>query len=534
MPVSASLISLRGVTLTTPDGRPLLENLDLSFGPERVGIAGRNGIGKSTLLRVIAGAAAPGAGTVERTGRAAMLRQTVQFLPDTTLADFLDVRAGLARLARLAAGTGSLDDAAEAEWDLEARIEAALATVGLSGMEPARPAASLSGGQQTRAALAALILAEPDVMLLDEPTNNLDPEGRDAVLRLLSGWRRGAIVVSHDRALLRATDRIVELSSLGARSYGGNYDLYVAQKAEESAAAARALDAAKREAGSIARRIEATRERQARRMARGERVRARGGQPKLFLDAERDRSERTLGANSRLAERQIATADAAVTAAEAAVERLATMALRLPSTQLPAGRSVLAFRGVSYAHPGAPPVFRDVDFTVTGPERVALTGPNGTGKSTLLRLAHGDLSPDAGSVERPVRSVILDQTVTILDPALSLLDNFRRHDPEATVNDAHAALARFLFRNTDALRLAGTLSGGEMLRAGLACTLGGSHPPQLLMLDEPTNHLDLDSIGAIEAALRDFDGALIVASHDADFLDAVGFDRRISFPLVPA
>ncbi len=128
-------------------------------------------------------------------------------------------------------------------------------------------------------------------------------------------------------------------------------------------------------------------------------------------------------------------------------------------------------------------------------------------------------------------SIVLDQSVAILDPAETILDNFRRLDPAATPNQAHAALARFLFRNVDALKPVGALSGGEMLRAGLACTLGASHPPQLLMLDEPTNHLDLDSIAAIEAALADFDGALLVASHDEDFLAAIGITRRLTFPL---
>jgi ATPase subunit of ABC transporter with duplicated ATPase domains len=134
-------------------------------------------------------------------------------------------------------------------------------------------------------------------------------------------------------------------------------------------------------------------------------------------------------------------------------------------------------------------------------------------------------------VLRPVASVVLDQSVAILDASATILGNFRRLDPAATPNQAHAALARFKFRNTDALKPVGALSGGEMLRAGLACTLGCSHPPTLLMLDEPTNHLDLESIAAIEAALAEFDGALLVASHDEDLLAAIGIERRLVFPL---
>ena len=528
------LVALHAVTLATPDGRPLFENLELAFGADRTGLIGRNGVGKSTLLRVIAGEAAPHAGTVERSGRVAMLRQSVQTVVGDTLADLLGIRAALARLHRLEAGRGSVADAAEADWTLESRLEGALAEVGLAGIEVERPLTALSGGQRTRAALAALIIAEPDLILLDEPTNNLDADGRDDFARALAGWTRGAVVVSHDRALLRRMDRIVELSSLGAQVYGGGYDLYAARKEEERAAAGHNLDVARRDAVAAERRIQAARERKAQRDARGAQGRAKGDQPKILLDAQKERSQRTSGGASALADRQRAAATEALGQAEAAVERIRQLSVRLPSTGLPAGRTVLAFASVGYAHPGAEAIFARVDFTMTGPERVALVGPNGTGKSTFLKLASGAAAPTSGTVSRPVRSVGLDQGVAMLDPQATILDNFRRLDPTATPNRARAVLARFLFRNSDALKPVGALSGGEMLRAGLACTLGASHPPQLLMLDEPTNHLDLDSIAAIEAALADFDGALLVASHDEAFLAAIGIDRRFAFPLARA
>ncbi len=535
MPSHASpVVALHAVTLATADGQPLLENLDIAFGSDRAGLVGRNGIGKSTLLRVIAGETKPHTGSVERSGHVAVLRQTVQVDVDATVADQFGIRRALVRLRRLAAGRGSLEDATEADWTLEARLATSLAEVGLAGIDPDRPLATLSGGERTRVALAALLLDEPDLILLDEPTNNLDAAGREAVMRVLANWKKGAVVISHDRALLREMDRIVELSSLGARSYGGGFDLYSVRKAEEREAAERNLDVAKRSALHLERRAQTARERQAKRNARGERSRAKGDQPKLLLDAQRERSERTVAGASQLAERQRVSAAEAITEAEAEVERVTRLAVRLPATGLPSGRTVVVFDCVGFAHPGGTAVFDGINFAMTGRERVALTGPNGSGKSTFLRLASGDAEPTSGAVSRPVGSVMLDQSVAILDPAASILDNFRRLDPQATINHAHAVLARFLFRNVDALKPVGALSGGEMLRAGLACTLGGSQPPQLLILDEPTNHLDLDSIAAIEAALRDFDGAILVASHDEDFLGAIGIERRLVFPLSDA
>ena len=157
-----------------------------------------------------------------------------------------------------------------------------------------------------------------------------------------------------------------------------------------------------------------------------------------------------------------------------------------------------------------------------------MTGPNGAGKSTLLHLFAGDLAPTAGTVERPVRGVLLDQEAAILNPDETLIEAWRLLNPEGTANDAHAALARFLFRNTSAHRKAGELSGGERLRAALACVMTGLNPAQLLILDEPTNHLDLDSVAAVEAALAAYDGALVVVSHDPDFIDAIGIERVVA------
>jgi ATPase subunit of ABC transporter with duplicated ATPase domains len=159
-----------------------------------------------------------------------------------------------------------------------------------------------------------------------------------------------------------------------------------------------------------------------------------------------------------------------------------------------------------------------------------VSGPNGSGKSTLLGVVSGRLTPWSGQVRTPVRFALLDQTVGLLDPALTIRDNFRRLNPQAGENAGRAALARFMFRADAALQTVSTLSGGQRLRAGLACVLGGADPPSLLILDEPTNHLDLDSVEAVEAALRAYDGALLVVSHDEAFLQAIGVTRRFYLP----
>jgi len=521
-----SSVALNSVSYSTPDGHSLFQNLNLAFGPGRTGLVGRNGTGKSTLLKLVTGELLPAAGDVIVSGTVRMLRQSVQ-VNDETIADAFGVACELARLARLEAGDGSIEDAAEADWMLPSRFEAALEKVGLPNLTPDRPLATLSGGQRTRIALAALIFEEPDMILLDEPTNNLDAEGRAAVAEVLRNWRGGAIVVSHDRDLLRQMDAIVELTTLGAKTYGGNYDHYAERKVLELAAAEQSLASAERKVAEIDRKIQAVREQKARSDAGGVRKAARGDIPKILLGGRKENAENTSGGQANIASRLRDEASREAAEARSQVEILQQVSVRLAPTNLPAGKTVLEVHGLTGGPDAAAPIIRDFSLVITGPERVAVTGANGTGKTTLLRLLTGSLAPLAGTIRLTPSHALLDQTVSILDPALTIRDNFRRLNPDADENTGRAALARFMFRADAALKVVGTLSGGETLRAGLACTLGGNRPPELLILDEPTNHLDLAAIEAVEAGLRAYDGALLVVSHDRAFLEAIGVTREI-------
>ncbi|WP_292258530.1 ABC-F family ATP-binding cassette domain-containing protein [Brevundimonas sp.] len=539
-------MTLNGVAARTPDGHTLFEDLSLAIGRERTAVVGRNGAGKTTLLRLIAGLDAPAEGTVTRAGSVGWLAQVAAPGPDETVADTLGAGPGLAVLARVLAGEGTADDLAQADWTLEGRVGEVMGQVGLADLPLDRLTETLSGGEQTRARLAALLLAAPDLIVLDEPTNNLDAEARAVVARVLETWRGGAVVVSHDRALLRQVDRIVELSSLGARVHGGGWDLYAERRAAERALAEQTLDAAERDADRAGRERQRAVEARARRDRAGRAYAASGSAPKILLGGMKRRAEESAGKESRLADRKAEAAQADLDAAQAAVERVRRLEIPMPPTGLAAGTVVVSPRvsslstmggwigGESRRDGGGLRVTQNPStasrsasprsgeetrgLSITGPERIAVTGPNGSGKTTLLRRI-----VEAARVE----AALLDQHADVLRPEETLLEAYRRINPEATPNQAQAALARFLFRNTAAQRVVGTLSGGERLRAGLACAMTGARPPRLLLLDEPTNHLDLDSIEAVEAGLRAYDGALVVVSHDEDFLEAIGVDRRI-------
>ncbi|MBB6424888.1 ABC-F family ATP-binding cassette domain-containing protein [Sphingopyxis sp. JAI128] len=510
----------------TPDGRAVLSGLDLQFQPERTGIIGRNGVGKSTLLRLLTGELAPASGHIFIDGSVAMLRQTVQVRADEHVVDLFAARAALGLLRRAEAGEATIDEIADADWTLEARLDEALADVGL--LVPVdTPLAELSGGQRTRAALAGAMFAAPDFLLLDEPTNNLDGEGRRAVRDLLARWRGGAIVVSHDRELLEEMHAIVELTGLGAARYGGGWSAYRARKDVEQAAAEAELAGAEKELGRVRRQAQIATEKQDRRDSRGRAKAARGDMPKILVGGLKRRAEETRAAGSRIAERQRRGAEEQFSGARARIEIFDPLSVGLASTGLPASRTVVRLDHVTTGYVTDRPVIRDLSLTIAGPERVAITGPNGSGKSTLLALVAGTLLPWKGHVRVPVGFALFDQRVGLLDPALSIANNFLARNPGTTNNQCRAALARFRFRADAADRIVGKLSGGQMLRAGLACVLGAPVPPQLLILDEPANHLDIDSLTAVETGLAAYDGALLVVSHDTAFLEAIGITREI-------
>lgn len=519
-------IQLQDISCRTPDGRALFQSLTLAFGPERTGLVGRNGCGKTSLLDIIAGARTPASGTCTVHGRIA---RVTQHAPDTghSAAEVLGVQGGLARLARIESGTGSEQDFAEADWMLPERIDTALARMGLGGSDLARPLGSFSGGQRMRLRLAALWIDAPDILLLDEPTNDLDRDGRDLVARLVRDWPGGVVVASHDRDLLAHMDRIVELAPTGITCVAGGWSAFAAHRDAVRAQSLSDLEKAEARLAQMRRAAQSARESKARADARGKRAGAKGGVPKMVLDARRGRSQSTDGREARIAERRIGDAEDVLCAARARVEQLAPLHVDVPRTALPPDRRVLDMEDVCWSTPDGRAILTDNTLHVRGPERIAVEGPNGAGKSTLLALAHGLIAPSSGRIDRHVPSALADQHAVHLSGSGTALEAFRSAHPDRDDHAAHEILARYRFRNSDAQKPVQVLSGGERLRLHLACTLGGATPPGLLILDEPTNHLDLEAMETLEQALLDFHGALLVVSHDRTFLDAIGVTRRI-------
>ena len=461
--------------------QPLLDRAALTVDDgERIGLIGRNGTGKSSLLAVLAGTARLDDGEVKRQdGLAVVLVEQEPQLPRaSTLRESLALKAGLA-----AADPAHHDD--RERWRAEARLVEYLHRFGLD--EAADPA-GLSGGQTKRAALALAFAQAPGLLLLDEPTNHLDLGGIELLEDLLAK-QPAAIVITHDRAFLdRVTTRIVELDRGLLRSYPGNFARYEARKADEVAAervANRKFDAFwRQEEAWIRKGIEARRTRDMGRVRRLEALR-------------RERGERR--------------------------ERVGNVQLALDAGER-SGKLVAELTHVTKRF-GDLVVVRDLDLAVMRGDRLGILGPNGAGKSTLLRLLLGEIAPDAGTVRRGTKLAVayFDQLRATLDPERTLADTISPGSEwvELAGGRKHVLtyLADFLFPPQRANAPVKTLSGGERNRLLLARLF--AQPANLLVLDEPTNDLDIESLEILEDTLQSYGGTLLLVSHDRRFLDNV-------------
>ncbi|SEO52676.1 ABC-F family ATP-binding cassette domain-containing protein [Aquisalimonas asiatica] len=518
---------LHDVSYALPDGRVLFSGLNEQFDTRPTGLVGRNGVGKTLLARILAGLLPPTSGHCRRSGSAHYLAQQVVHPDDATVATLAGVKHTLDALARIESGSTAVEDfdAVGDDWDLPSRLHLALEQSGLSHLDADTPASVLSGGEAMRVSLAGAMLSNADFLILDEPSNHLDRPNRQALIEQLQRWPRGLIVVSHDRQLLDAMQRIVELSSLGLQSYGGNYTFYAEARAHERQNAQETLAERKRERQREVRAMRKQVERQERRQARGYRQGKEANQAKVLLDGQKERSEASSGALRRQQSARLDQLNQDVKEAAQQVEKEAPIALHdLPVAQ-PAKRRVAELDGVEL--PFVAPATRSISLILSGQQRLGVIGPNGCGKSTLLRVMAGRVAPLAGVCEVTSRCAYLDQQLENLDPQVTVLEQLRSANSTATEADLRMRLAQL---GLDARKIAtpsGSLSGGERLKAALACLLYADMPPPLLLLDEPNNHLDLPSAQALETMLCSYRGALVVVSHDDVFLGNLDLTGRL-------
>lgn len=524
--------------------RTLFEGLDVTVAPgDVVGVVGANGAGKSTLLRILAGDLQPLSGTVGVAPGDAFigwLPQEHERIPGETVAAYIARRTGCiaateamesaaAALADQVQGRADLADeysVAFDRWlacgaaDLEDRVPAVLNDVGL-GLDTVRPAStlmtSLSGGQAARVGLAALVLSRFDVVLLDEPTNDLDLDGLARLEDFVRDLRGGVVLVSHDREFLaRSVTHVLELDLAQNRTtvFGGGYESYL----EERAVARRHRreqyeEFAEKKADLVARaRIQREWSSQGVRNA----IRKAPDNDKIRRRAASESSEKQA--------QKVRQMESRIARLEEVVEPRKEWVLEFTIGAAPRSSAVVATLENAVVRQGEF-VLGPVSLQVDAGERIGITGPNGAGKSTLLRLLLGRQQPDEGRASLGANVAIgeIDQARADFTGTDRLVDRFEQRVPAWSTADARTLLAKFGLRADHVERTVDELSPGERTRAGLA--LLQACGTNVLVLDEPTNHLDLAAIEQLEQALETYDGALLLVTHDRRMLQNVRLDR---------
>ena len=544
-----SSISISGSCLAYEfsNGNTLFEGLSFSFNSHIYGLVGPNGVGKSTFLKLLTRELFPSHGNTVVNGTLAVLPQIpygmgLEEVNRKTVVEILGIQATIAALEQVEAGKISEEtlDLINQDWDLADRVRNIFDSLGIGYLTLDCPVHRLSGGELVKVHLAKIILLSPSIVLLDEPTNNLDREGRGALYEFIKTWKKCMIVVSHDRNLLSQVENIVELSNQGLQFYGGNYDFYTREREKESHSLEQKLQTARQEQKKQKRELQNSLERQQRRMEQGQKHAREGGIPKVMAGNLKRKAQSTLTKLKDVQENRLSNVQSEVKALRDQIKERNQIHINIPEVALPLRKEILELREFNFRYPNSEEFLfvEPITYTLVGPKRIQIVGSNGAGKSTLAKLLIQSIKMGADKVLGEIRGTIqlktdrvsyLDQKSEILgENTQTLLGSFSDLTPHLSETERRTRLKRFLFDQEAISKQIWTLSGGEQMRAALACVLFSETPPELLILDEPTNNLDLDSIERIESALTHFGGAIVVISHDLKFLENIGATERLT------
>lgn len=524
------------------DHRTLFDSLDLVVAPgDVIGVVGANGAGKSTLLRLLAGIDTPLGGTVSRSPADAFigwLPQEHERVPGETVAGYIGRRTGThqatidmnaaADALGAPASTGQPDpadvySAALDRWlasgaaDLDERLPTVLADLGLAVSGDALMT-SLSGGQAARVGLAALLLSRFDIVLLDEPTNDLDLDGLDRLETFIRGLRGGVVLVSHDREFLaRSVTSVLELDLAQGtnRLYGGGYDAFLEERATAKRHAREEYDEFAEKKADLVGRARTQRE-----------WSSQGVRNAMKKSPDNDKIRRMASMESSEKQaRKVRQMESRIARLDEVEEPRKEWQLQFTIGAAPRSSTVVStLTGATVRRDGF--TLGPVSLQVNAGDRIGITGPNGAGKSTLLRLLLGQLTPDAGTASLGASVAIgeIDQARAVLAGTQPLAAQFEAQVPSWSTEEVRTLLAKFGLKADHVNRPVDELSPGERTRAGLA--LLQARGVNLLVLDEPTNHLDLVAIEQLEQALDSYDGTLLLVTHDRRMLQNVHLTQR--------
>ncbi|MEN0057592.1 MAG: ATP-binding cassette domain-containing protein [Bdellovibrio sp.] len=500
-------VAARELAYELPHGDTLFSNLTFAINRARYALVGANGVGKSTLAKILAGIIPSAKGEV-------IAARPVVYLEQISLPPVQTVGEYLAEMW-------------ESPW-ISPEVWGPL----LQDISLEASLSSLSGGEWMRVRIAQVISRSEGVLILDEPTNNLDVSARTIISDFIQNYSGALLLISHDRDLLEKVDVIWELSNQGLSVYGGNYSFYREQREAERELQRDTLDRLRREKKKVEREHQEKLQAQEKRSRRGEKMGDSGSLPRILVGGLKRQAEQSYGRIQNNEQKRVDKAQGRFRNFYEGMKEESSFQFYLPAPDLPQGKLIFEVEDFNVRWPGQSDFMwrHDLSFSFVGPQRWALIGDNGVGKSTFIKIFCQTMRDEIltrGVLRRgAVQYAILDQNYSSLKESESVLENVKEAS-DMDRDEIRNRLAQFQLRGDKPLQMAGSLSGGEKMKAALAKALFAAPTPQLLVLDEPTNNLDIESLEVLEGVLKEYQGALLVVSHDQTFLKNIGVHHAV-------
>lgn len=531
-PKKEIMLLLQDISYIHPNKNLQFENINLTVTKHnKIALIGNNGVGKSTLLKIIAGILSPATGKIQSAWKHYYIPQNSGQLNHLTVAQALKINEKLIALNAILNGDISEESYTllQDDWSIEERSTEALQHWHLQDIKWHQKLQSLSGGQQTKVLLAGISIHQPDLILMDEPSNHLDKESRQLLYSYIQSINQPMLIVSHDRILLNQLNTVYELNKNGIRVYGGNYDFYKEQKLIEDNALSQDIQSKEKALKKAKVKERESRERQQKLDSRGKSKKEKSGIAKIMINTLRNQAENSTAKLKTIHANKIDGIFKELKTLRTITPDESQIKFGFDNSKLHQGKTLITATDVNFSYNTQMLWSNNINIQIQSGERIALSGKNGSGKTTFIQLILGNLKPVTGTMHTAINNAVyIDQDYSILHNHLNIFEQARYYNSaNLQEHEVKIRLNRFLFKQTDWDKPIEALSGGERMRLMICCLTLQQNAPDILILDEPTNNLDIQNIEILTTAIKEYNGSLIVVSHDELFLKQIKVARTI-------
>lgn len=523
------IVDIQNFTYEHPDREVLFRNINLQIVEgQKIALIGRNGTGKTTLLKAISNYSKYP--EIKVSTEPYNIPQHLEMYDDWTVSQTLGIENKIRALNAISAGDTSQEnfDILDDDWDIESKAAIALSYWNMESANPNTLMKELSGGEKVKIFLAGILLHQPKLVLLDEPTNHLDYYSREKLYTWIEDTSATLLIVSHDRYLLNLLTDMYELTEKGINFYPGNYDAYEEQKEAEQDTLLKQLDSQRQELKKAKKIQQVVVERRQKIESRGKGQTAKKSIPRIVANARKGAAEQT---SSNLADKhskKIAGIGQSIQQLKEGIDNTQNLRFSVADSQLHKGKILAEATGINYKYGENNIWNNNLDFVILSGDRTKLKGKNGSGKSTLIKLTTGQYTVTEGKLKlADFDFLYLDQSYSLINDSKTVYEQAQQYNNDMPESEVKRFLTHSQFFSDTWDKPCSVLSGGEKMKLSLCFLVIANKAPDMLILDEPTNNLDISSMEVLIKAVKDYSGSLIVVSHDKYFTDQVGLDKEI-------